>query len=238
MGQYFRVVNIDKQEQLVPWDFRSGSKLMEWSYQHNKVVNAMTELLADRWKGDRVIVVGDYADYISENDTDYAYLANIWDEIGTDNIYSYADKNYKFLKAEDVNVADTDYRFIYNHATGEFIDLTKLPIEAVGYDEESAEGWVRKISPLPLLLAVGNDLGGGGFCDWGNGYEFIGSWCETSTDIDISKEFIEEYADYDEFAPDFTENEKLIPYTEEKRLIEKVEQENNAVKNQEYERGM
>lgn len=67
MGQYYKIINVDKKECITPWSYGSGAKLMEWSYivsdgTANAFVSAMIRLLSDRWKGDRVYVVGDYAD--------------------------------------------------------------------------------------------------------------------------------------------------------------------------------
>jgi hypothetical protein len=71
MGQYFKLVNLDKQEFLNPHDFEGGSKLFEcWG----GVIDALFLLLttynaglptyegqvAGRWAGDRIIIIGDY----------------------------------------------------------------------------------------------------------------------------------------------------------------------------------
>ena len=67
MGQYYKVINVDKKEFIHPHKFGCGLKLMEWCYiddkgESNAFVSAMVYLLNNRWKGDRVYVVGDYAD--------------------------------------------------------------------------------------------------------------------------------------------------------------------------------
>ena len=62
MGQYYRIVNIDKKEVMRPFDFGNGMKLMEWSYTRNYMILALMNLLSDEWYGDRVYVIGDYAD--------------------------------------------------------------------------------------------------------------------------------------------------------------------------------
>ena len=67
MGQYYKIVNVDKKEFIKPWAFGCGAKLLEWGYLVNRgfsndFVSAFHLLLSDRWKGDRVYVVGDYAD--------------------------------------------------------------------------------------------------------------------------------------------------------------------------------
>lgn len=81
MGQYYKVVNIDKKEYMYS---DGGIKLMEWSYNRNPLVLNIMKKLANEWKGDRVFVVGDYAlsgDRIdrdnNEKDYDYDLLEKI-----------------------------------------------------------------------------------------------------------------------------------------------------------------
>ena len=75
MGQYFRIVNQDKEEYLNPWEAGTGAKL--WEICANNLGRILPFLLrksneggggdiqkdyetAGRWAGDRVVVVGDY----------------------------------------------------------------------------------------------------------------------------------------------------------------------------------
>lgn len=71
MGQYFIVVNLDKQEYLHAHAFGQGLKLGEFTHGGNGCMAALAVLLADngageesaslgRWLGDRVAIVGDY----------------------------------------------------------------------------------------------------------------------------------------------------------------------------------
>ena len=85
MGQYHRVVNLDKHEFIDPWQMGEGAKLLEWGYGSGTVLTALAILLAvsngrgggdfhgnekdptldewvGRWGGDRIAVVGDYAE--------------------------------------------------------------------------------------------------------------------------------------------------------------------------------
>jgi hypothetical protein len=85
MGQYHIIVNLDKHEFLNPWDMGEGAKLMEWGYGSGTMLTALAILLAisngrgggdyhgdekdpslhewvGRWGGDRIAVVGDYAE--------------------------------------------------------------------------------------------------------------------------------------------------------------------------------
>lgn len=77
MGQYYKIVNLDKQECLDPHDFHGGAKLVEM--MSSLATCALTLLLADgnglgggdfgadsprigSWAGDRIVIVGDYAE--------------------------------------------------------------------------------------------------------------------------------------------------------------------------------
>jgi hypothetical protein len=80
MGQYHKVVNLDKQEYLTPSSFDDGAKLMEFGTSAKGTMTALAILLSDspdrgggdphtrdrewygRWAGDRVMIAGDYAD--------------------------------------------------------------------------------------------------------------------------------------------------------------------------------
>ncbi len=85
MGQYYLVVNLDKREFLLPHKLGDGLKLMEFGNSGDGTMLALALLLADgcgrgggdyhakkgstpdtsligRWKGDRIVIAGDYAD--------------------------------------------------------------------------------------------------------------------------------------------------------------------------------
>jgi hypothetical protein len=75
MGQYYRIVNVDKKEFFYP---NGGIKLMEFSYTKCTTSLFLLHLLAGSWSGDRVYVIGDYAD-LDEN-------ANNDNELGARNL--------------------------------------------------------------------------------------------------------------------------------------------------------
>lgn len=79
MGQYYRVINIDKKQYLHPHKFGDGLKLVEFGCSANATLCGLAILLAEgngrgggdldsespiigSWARDRIVVAGDYAD--------------------------------------------------------------------------------------------------------------------------------------------------------------------------------
>lgn len=81
MGQYFKAVNVTKQEFVCPWCLSGGAKLWEWSANtqgaiftlllrksdeggggdfHEATFETDPASLVGRWAGDQVVLVGDY----------------------------------------------------------------------------------------------------------------------------------------------------------------------------------
>ncbi|MBL9094919.1 MAG: hypothetical protein JNL96_27115, partial [Planctomycetaceae bacterium] len=89
MGQYFKLVNLDKREVVCPWCIGGGAKLWEWAastqgavltlllrksdeggggdyYGYHKgigeggAIDCPLSPIAGRWAGDRIALVGDY----------------------------------------------------------------------------------------------------------------------------------------------------------------------------------
>jgi len=107
MGQYYKIVNIDKQEYISPSDFGSGVKLMEFAYpgKPSMALSALAILLADgnnrgggdlrsdnsvigSWKYDRIAVAGDYADPHPEcQEKNFYFDADKWENI-SDQVWS------------------------------------------------------------------------------------------------------------------------------------------------------
>ena len=99
MGQYWRIVNLDKKEYLSPYDFGNLGKLMEFSVTRCGITTALVLLLADpvtngrgggdfhsdniggciigSWAGDRIKIVGDYGDDGIYDETD----GELWENI-------------------------------------------------------------------------------------------------------------------------------------------------------------
>jgi hypothetical protein len=94
MGQYYKIVNLDRQEYLNPWEFGDGQKLMEFGCSGGGAMAGLAILLANSngrgggdlrsdnpiigsWAGDRIVIAGDYAEI---GDACEAYVKkNIYD---------------------------------------------------------------------------------------------------------------------------------------------------------------
>ena len=107
--------------------------------------------------------------------------------------------------------------------TKQVIDLEKCPIEWTWFDASQDKAFVTKVAPLPLLLAMGNGRGGGDYHDAFEGYMLVGSWCGSSQYISVTSQPLADTEDYEEFAPDFTEQRPAITWNEEAHEIEKCE---------------
>jgi hypothetical protein len=71
MGQYFKIVNLDKRQYLHPHTLGDGLKLLEFSASSEGTMSALALLCADNddgcggdlvgsWCGDRIAILGDY----------------------------------------------------------------------------------------------------------------------------------------------------------------------------------
>lgn len=223
MGQYYKVVNADKKLYFTPWEVGgNGAKLMEWSYNRNEMVLALMNLLANEWKGDRVYVVGDYAEANNEKEPCYEAVKALEEEMGLpdgeiSSVYVYASEKFRNISAL-VDTEDRGLRYIYNHRTKQFVDTAKCPIEWTWYSKDEKKTYINKIAPIPLLLAMGNGRGCGDFHSQHIGYEYVGSWCSSVQDIEITADKIDGL-EYEEFAPSFTEQKEVVPYTDEEKVI-------------------
>lgn len=206
MGQYYVIANVDKKQFLHPHRYDNGMKLMEWSYKGNRLVNTLLNLMMGDWKGDRVYVVGDYADMSNADEVWYQTYKELADEFGIKDgnyqqypdeysLHAYAEAHFEHVDMVGQMAANTTARFLVNRETEQVIDLEKCPADNYGYT----------IAPISLLLAMGNDRGGGDFPEGNQGYEHVGEWVSTSDSIEVwecEPPFCEGYA---EFQPDFLE---------------------------------
>lgn len=211
MGQYYKIMNIDKNEYLYPHDFNCGLKLMESSYirddhHSNDYMGTLTYLIQNKWKGNRILMVGDYANkqwasdkpqqqkekqvYLDLMKEEKFEILNKTDEDGYEitlyNMDEYGFKNY--LTTNPIHNEEIP-RYLCNKKTKEYIDLYHLPVEWSYSDEEKTS--YTSIYPLPLLIAMGNGQGGGDY--FGNNQEYVGHWCDSSEHIFFSDTKPENY---------------------------------------------
>lgn len=182
MGQYFKFINFDKKEMLSLYDYDNLAKVMEHSYQGNKFMYAAETLIKNRWKGDRVLYIGDYVDEYYEDTKVKDTLVELLKETNPpkNNLY------WLEYSPAQLNLTNNDFtptRFIYNHKTKEYIDLKTQPIQWSGFDKSDNCIYGTKIHPLSILLCASNGSGGSYY---GTNMEYVGSWVNSIGKIEIS----------------------------------------------------
>lgn len=130
MGQAWKIINIDKKEQIDSLPY----KLMEWSYFGTANTSILINLLIrGKWRGDEIAVVGDYTER----------------KLGGESLY---DASESWVNLFDDKRRFTErYRYIYNHAKREFVDCNKC---RVNY------GYIIHPLPLLLAGRENGDGGG------------------------------------------------------------------------------
>ena len=93
MGEYFNWVNVDKKEYLCPNDFGYGNKSHETRHKNNPVLRALHELLSSRWRGDRVIFLGDEGTIPS--DTPVPVLQKLDNQAVSSDYFDFICENYR-----------------------------------------------------------------------------------------------------------------------------------------------
>lgn len=164
MGQYYRPTILGNNGKIkattIGWDWGCmGAKLMETSWVHNPMVNAVEQLLAGKFKGSRVVWAGDYADERENGRTTY-------DMASDDNATKVTDLvEVREVKYNNIPYKETDfvqYKWVLNRDK-------KIAVEIPKYDSEE---W--NVHPLPILTADGNGRGGGDY--GGTAMEYVGAW--------------------------------------------------------------
>lgn len=140
MGQYYKAILLDKEKQNVigwvsPYQYDSGSKLMEHSWMDNDFVKSFENMIYNNPMP--VTWCGDYADAVDGSEEG-------------DNFYMLCEDKTNLTPTTELDHHKS--RYVINHDTKEYVDKIKVP---------NADGW--KIHPLPLLTAEGNGRGGGDF---------------------------------------------------------------------------
>lgn len=178
------------------WDFQNGAKLMEHSWIGNSLVGAFIHLIGENseYYGKPCVWAGDYADsYINkrskpEEDAKniYFFARDVNNMLGDYSAYAsnalvLANQKYKKIFGKDIFRKDTyknfkgddveyltcrgmvdEYKYIVNLTTKEYIEIP----------EDNPEEW--QVHPLPLLLADGNERGGGDY--YGINKGMVGKW--------------------------------------------------------------
>jgi hypothetical protein len=180
MGQYYKALVIGESgniQILDPHSFDESAKLMAFSWCGNRFVNAVLSLIHN--KKAKVAFIGDYAEdsYDASDDSNDSILPR---EVFM-KYYKAAWSGRKktgmqkssFTKA-DMELMDTDTtgKYLVNHDTSEFIDISAYINEA----KERDDGVWWAVNPLPLLTACGNGLGGGDFFSENIGFDDVGKW--------------------------------------------------------------
>jgi hypothetical protein len=112
MGQYYKIVNVDKKEYLKPWTFNDGAKLLEFGCSSFSSLTALSILLADgngrgggdfmvedklvgSWAGDRIVIAGDYADEGKFIEVEKQVREKLIKDGNNSNLYSFAEEHFK-----------------------------------------------------------------------------------------------------------------------------------------------
>ena len=78
MAEYFDWVNIDKKEYIEPCAFDEGPRFRNSAYKDSKTLGALQTLLANEWKDDHIIWIGDQTLLI--NDTTNVTIKNLYNQ--------------------------------------------------------------------------------------------------------------------------------------------------------------
>ena len=130
MGQYYKIVNLDKQEFLDTYTFNDGAKLLEFGCSSEGTLTALAILLADgngrgggdlhsnnsiigSWAGDRIVVAGDYADKHNFLNIDQIAKHKMLQDGEDPNLYDHAVEHFKDI-SEAALIALLDDQFIYD----------------------------------------------------------------------------------------------------------------------------
>lgn len=116
MSEDFRWVNIDRKEYLDPTDFDYSGWIHGSMQRKSKVLKALRELLANEWKGSRIVWLGDGSGFLEEPENDLFKL-----------LYKHTEE---FGYPGDV--LDTVVEF-YKNVSCQFVGIEKEVIELVEF---------------------------------------------------------------------------------------------------------
>jgi len=223
MGQYHMIVNIDRKEYLCS---NGGLKLLEWGYLNNPMNLTLLDKMTKEWKSNRIYVIGDYANSLGVKSVEcskiIAELEKEFNNNSFQSIYNLIHNEFKETPLKNDLKLD-DYRYIYNHDTGQYIDLEHCVPADSRFDFYKSNNKIKfqAIAPLPLLIALSNDLGGGDYHEGCYNYNLVGSWVNNTKALEVRKEKLNN--DYKELIPEFQEGIEYMSYSkanEIKKIIE------------------
>jgi len=151
MGQYYKTINLDDKQWMYGHDFGSGIKLMEHSWVGNNFVGAIMELMlkGGLWYKKRIVWAGGYYGE-EEQEVDY---------------YGQCSQSGKIIPTIFMD-EDTQKKVkLVNHTKKLYVRYDELP---------DNDGWI--VNPLPLLIACGNNRGGGDYYECNPDYNKVGIW--------------------------------------------------------------
>jgi hypothetical protein len=202
MGQYYKAVMLEDDKKTVKAFVNPamGAKLMEHSWMLNDFVAIIENVILR--KPTVLVWAGDYAD-------------GEIDESGNEMMIPHEDESYpltlhSMCRYRDelahgepflgLDKFDDDYtkssmirKYIVNHDTKEYVDKSKSP--------KDKNGW--RVHPLPLLVADGNNRGGGDYRDGYPDFDKVGMWKRNLISMETRKSDIPK--DYKEVIVKFCE---------------------------------
>ncbi len=222
MGQYYKFMNLDKKQRCDRNQYML--KLLEHSYLENEHCMDILSLLSNKWKGDRVLHVGDYA-----NGSDGTTTCEVIGKIEKDyqlnqTVYDWQDE-FEDVKPEKKK---NRIRYVYNLDKKEYIDLLKQPIQWFWLEKNGIH--FSKLNSFALLVGCGNEQGGGDY-RLVNHLQ-VGSWA--GDHFVSSDSMLKDFEDFKENNYIFNEelgisknrkkydkrNEQVILFYEEKAFLE------------------
>lgn len=180
MGQYYNLVNVDKQI-TVEHNFKyGGTKLLEYSYLNNLHAIYLRQKLNKAWRGDRILHIGDYCGAKDKTTTEKTIKKMVKEGVlKTDNNKTQS----VILPEKEIKMElnhEKDYRYICNIDKKECIDIERTIPEIIYADiDKDGKKCVigsRRIDPLLLLIACGNGQGGGDYPEDCVNYDKVGYW--------------------------------------------------------------
>lgn len=192
-----------------------GTKLTEHSYIGNPFADDVSRLI---YKNPcKVAWVGDYAcgdTTEAERFSKKGLSAELVDKTFKE------DFDEEKFAAVHGDLFDWKGTFIVNHSTHEYIDMDKYVSQFMDIDGNSDCLILSPMSPLSLLTAAGNGLGGGDYYNKFPCHSEVGKWCNDTLSIQENAPTIENGVIYNEYLPFFCEEPTIIENYNTRKEIE------------------